>query len=158
MNRQTIVAGLIALAAVAAVIGGILYSTRNNKVELSGSVLRVRSHAVDAENTIVFADVRVQNPSTQQFVIKDVEVYLDDTKGEIISETDAQRLFAYFPVLGKKDNPNLMIRQKINSGATVDRMVSVRFPGPDERVQGRKSLRIVLRDADGARTEIAYKR
>ena len=37
-----------------------------------------------------------------------------------------------YPVLGKKYNPNLMIRQKINPGETIDRMVSVRFPGTEE--------------------------
>ena len=59
--------------------------------------------------------------------------------------------------LGKKYNPNLMIRQKINPGQTIDRMISVRFPGGEERVQKRKGLRIIVRDIDGAKTEIVEK-
>ena len=72
-------------------------------------------------------------------------------------ESDAKRLFAYYPVLGKKYNPNLMIRQKINPGETIDRMVSVRFPGTEESFQKRKRLRIIVRDVDGAKTEIVEK-
>jgi hypothetical protein len=75
----------------------------------------------------------------------------------MFSETDAQRLFSYYPVLGKKHNPNLMIRQRINSGETIDRMVSVRFGATEERVAKRKGLRIVVTDADGAKTEIVEK-
>lgn len=158
MNRQTAVAIAIGLVVVAAVVAVILQTTRKHRVELTGSVLRIRSHSVDPETTVVFADIRVTNPSTQQFVVNEVDVYMDDQKGETFSEADAQRLFTYYPVLGKKDNPNLMIRQKIESGETIDRMVTVRFNGPDASVQARKSFRIVVTDIDGAKTEIAEKR
>jgi predicted short-subunit dehydrogenase-like oxidoreductase (DUF2520 family) len=162
VDSRHVVAGVIAVLIVGAVVGGILFSTRQNRVELTGSVLRVRSHAVDNENTIVLADIRVSNPSTQQFVVKEVQVLLEEHQGSPIpgdtfSETDAQRLFTYYPVLGKKYNPNLMIRQKINPGETMDRMISVRFSGSEDRVQKRKGLRIVVTDADGAKTEIVEK-
>jgi hypothetical protein len=121
-------------------------------------VLRVRTHAVDPENTVVFADVRVTNPSTQQFVVQDVAVFLDDLQGDSFSETDAKRLFEYYPVLGKKYNSNLMIRQKINPGESIDRMVTVSFKAIDEKVQKRKALRIVITDVDGAKTEIVEKK
>jgi hypothetical protein len=158
VNRQTAVAIAIGLVVVAVAVGVMLQTTRKHRVELTGSVLRLRSHSVDPETTVVFADIRVTNPSTQQFVVKEVDVYMDDQKGETFSETEAQRLFTYYPVLGKKDNPNLMVRQKVESGETIDRMVTVRFTGPDANVQARRSFRIVVTDADGAKTEIAEKR
>ena len=158
MNRQSITAIAIGLVVVAIAVGVILQTTRKNRVELTGSVLRVRSHAVDPETTVVFADIRVSNPSTQQFVVKEVEVYVDELEGDEFAENDAQRLFSYYPVLGKKDNPNLTIRQKINPGETIDRMISVRVSASDESVQSRKALRIVVTDVDGAKTEIAEKR
>ena len=101
-------------------------------------MLKVRTYPVDADNTVVFADIRVTNPSTQQFVVQDVKVLLEPRptailETEIVFETDAQRLFTYYPVLGKKYNPNLMIRQKINSNETIDRMISVRFPGTESK-------------------------
>jgi hypothetical protein len=162
VNKQVAIAASIAVLLVAAVVGSILFSTRHNRVELHGTLLRVRTQSIDGDNTVVLADIRITNPSTQQFVVEDVQVLLQPQSGEAIpgdtfSETDAQRLFTYYPVLGKKYNPNLMIRQKINPGETIDRMISVRFPGGEERVQKRKGLRIIVRDIDGAKTEIVEK-
>lgn len=157
MNRQTIVAGAIAVLLVGALVGSILYSTRNQLV-LNGSFLRVRTLAMDAENTIVFADVRISNPSPQQFVVQNVEVFMDDMEGGLFSELEAQRLFDFYPVLGKKYNANLTIRQKINRGETIDRMVTVRVPATEKRTQDRGALRIVVTDVDGVKTEITEKR
>jgi hypothetical protein len=162
VNKQAVVAGSIAVLLVAIAVSSILYSTRHNKVELHGELLRVRTLPIDTGNTVVLADIRITNPSTQQFVVEDVQVLLQPQSGEaipgdIFSETDAQRLFTYYPVLGKKYNPNLMIRQKINPGETIDRMISVRFPGGEEQVQKRKGLRIIVRDIDGVKTEITEK-
>jgi hypothetical protein len=162
MNKNRAAIGFLALVLVGLVVGGILFSTRHNKVELSGSVLKIRTYAVSEDDTLVFADIRVTNPSTQQFVVRDVDVYLDPASGERIqgdtfTEADAKRMFEYYPVLGKKYNPNLMIRQKINPGESIDRMVSVRFPGTEESFQKRKGLRILITDVDGAKTEIVEK-
>lgn len=163
MSKQTAVVALIAVLVVGGVIGGILFSTRHNKVQLTGSFLQVRAHAVDADNTIVFADIRVINPSTQQFMVQDVAVFLDPASGDRVqgdtfAEADAKRMFEYYPVLGKKYNPNLMIRQRINAGESIDRMISVRFPGTEEAFRQRKGLRIVVTDVDGAKTEIVEKK
>ncbi|HYP05479.1 MAG TPA: hypothetical protein VER03_04520 [Bryobacteraceae bacterium] len=154
MSRQNLIAGAIAVVIVVAAVASILYSTKDNKVQLTGELLRVRTHVVDPENTVLVADIRVANPSTQQFVVQDVEVFVDDLKGDVFSESDAQQLFNYYPVLGKKYNPNLMVRQKINSGQSIDRMVTVRLGAKDEKIQQRKALRIVITDVDGAKTEI----
>ena len=158
MNRQNVVAGVIAVIVVAAVVAGILYSTKDNKVYLSGSLLRVRTHAVDPERTVVFTDVRLANPTTQQFVVQDVAVFLDDLEGDVFSDTDTQRLFDYYPVLGKRYNPNLMIRQKINPGESFDRMITVSFKATDEAIQKRGALKIVITDVDGVKTEIVEKK
>lgn len=158
MSRQNVIAGAIAVMIVAAVVASILYSTKNNKVELTGQVLRVRTHPVDEANTVVLADIRVNNPSTQQFVVNNVRVFLGDLEADIFSESDARQVFNYYPVLGKKYNPNLIVRQKINPGETIDRMVTVRFAAKDDRIQSREGLRIVITDIDGAKTEIVEKR
>jgi hypothetical protein len=158
VNRQNVVAGVIAVILVAAAVGAILYSTKDSQVHLAGSLLRVRTHAVDADNTVVLADVRITNPTTQQFVVQDVEVFVDDLKGDSFSETDARRLFEYYPVLGQKYNSNLVVRQKINAGESIDRMVTVSFKATDEKIQKRKALRIVITDVDGAKTEIVEKK
>ena len=162
MNKQAVVAGSIAVLLVAVVVGSILYSTRHNKVELNGTLLRVRTHVIDADNTVVLADIRITNPSTQQFVVEDVQVLLVPRAGNRFPAICSPKPMrnGYSPIIrcsGKKYNPNLMIRQKINPGQTIDRMISVRFPGGEERVQKRKGLRIIVRDIAGAKTEIVEK-
>ena len=158
MNRQHVVVGAIAVLIVVVGVGSILVSTRKNRLELTGQMLRVRTHTVDAQNTVVLADIRISNPSTQDFIVKDVEVYLDNLKGDTFSEIDARRLFEYYPLLGKKYNDNLTIRHKIKSGESIDRMISVSFKASEEQVAKRGAIRIVVTEADGAKTEIVEKR
>jgi hypothetical protein len=159
MNKQAVVAGVIALALVGAVVGGILYSTRKNTVAVTAEILKVRSHQIDPSNTIAVLDFRVTNPSTQQFVVNEVEVLLDmkDGKsiaGDVFSEIDARRMLEYYKVLGPKHNQTLVRREKINSGQSIDRMIAVRFDATDAGVQDRKALRLVIHDVDGPKSEI----
>ena len=159
MNRNSIVSGLIAVLAVGLILGGGLYWTRNNHLELKGDVLKVRSYSIDQNYTVAVIDFRVTNPSTTQFVVKDVDVTLDTSDGKtidgsIFSEIDARRLFDYYKVLGTKFNATLLTRDKINSGETVDRMLAVRFTASDEGIQNRKAIHIVIHDVDGIQTEI----
>jgi hypothetical protein len=163
LERQTLIAGAIAVFLVGGVVGGILFSTRKNRVELTGKVLQVRSHMIDPENTVAVIDFRISNPSTQQFVVREVEVFLDKADGApmdgaVFAEIDAQRAFQYYPVLGKKYNATLVLRDKIEPGQSVDRMILVRFSAPDELVRGRKAIRILIKDVDGPRSEIREQR
>jgi hypothetical protein len=160
VNKQGLTAGLIAVVAVVAVLGAILFSTRHNKIEVKGSVLKLRSHQLSADRTVVLMDVRLQNPSTQQFMVKEVEVYVDGadgkaTQAEIFSDIDGQRVIDYYPVLGKKYNPSLIRRDKIAAGATADRTLLINVPMSDEQFGKRKRVRIVVHDADGPTSEFA---
>ena len=101
MNRGTLIAALIAVAIVGSMIGGGLYWTRNNRLELKGQVLKVRSYSIDQDYTVAVIDFRVTNPSTSQFVVKDIDINLDTREGKtldgsIFSEIDARRLFDYY--------------------------------------------------------------
>jgi hypothetical protein len=159
MNKQALIVGIIALAVVSAIVGGILFSTRHNKVEVTADILKVRSHQIDPASTIVAIDFRLDNPSTQQFVVRDVEVFLDtkDGKslpGDIFAEVDAQRMFDYFKVLGAKHNTTLIRREKLNSGQSIDRMIAARFDASDAIVQDRKAVRLIIHDIDGPKSEV----
>ncbi|MDZ4800395.1 MAG: hypothetical protein SGI92_19735 [Bryobacteraceae bacterium] len=163
MNKQGLTVGLIAVVAVVAAVGAILFSTRHNKVEVKGQVLKVRSHQLSADRTVVLMDVRLENPSTQQFMVKDVEVYVDGSDGkptqaDIFSDVDGQRVIDYYPVLGKKYNPSLIRRDKIASGKTVDRTLLINVPISDVQFAARKGLRIVVQDADGPKSEFSEAR
>jgi hypothetical protein len=163
VNKQGLVAGLIALVAVAALLGGILFSTRHNKVELKGEILKVRSHQLDAEHTVAVLDLRLTNPSTQQFMVKDVEVYVDDPGGaakeaDVFSDIDGLRVLEYYKVLGKRYNPSLIRRDKFSAGQSADRTLMINVPMTDEQFAKRKRLRVVIHDADGPTTEVAEAR
>ena len=159
MNRGSLIAALIAVAIVGSIIGGGLYWTRNNHLELKGQVLKVRSYSIDQDYTVAVIDFRVTNPSTSQFVVKDIDVTLDTREGKtldgaVFSEIDARRLFEYYKVLGTKYNETLVIKDKVESGATLDKMLAVRFTGTDANIQNRKALHISIHDIDGPVTEI----
>lgn len=163
MNRQTLVAPILAIVIVGGLAGGILYWTRNNHLELTGQVLKVRSHMVDPQNTMVAIDFRVTNPSTNQFVVRAVEVFIEDKDGKpldsnIFPEVDARRLFTYYPVLGKKFNQTLVIKDKIDPGQTLDRMIAVGVPITDAALQERTGLRIEIEDLDGSKSVIREER
>ena len=163
MNKQSVLVGAIALVIVVIAVSSVLITTRKNKVELTGEVLKVRTHQMDPEHTIVLIDTRIHNPSTQQFVVREVEVFVEEPDGkrtpaEIFAEADIRRVVDYYKTLGTKDNPGLLRRDKLNSGVTVDKTIAVSAPMTDERFGRRKALRIVVHDIDRKQTEIVEKR
>ena len=163
MNKHSILIGAIALALVAAAVSSILLTTRKNRVELTGEVLKVRTHQIDPEHTIVLIDARIHNPSTQQFVVREVEVFVDEKDGrktatDIFAETDIKRVVDYYKTLGTKDNPGLLRKDKINSGTSTDRTIAVSAPMTDQRFSERKALRLIVHDVDGKQTEIVETR
>ena len=56
----------------------------------SGS--EVRTHQIDAEHTIVLVDTRIDNPSTQQFVVRDVEVFVEEKDGKTTAHRRLRRM------------------------------------------------------------------
>ena len=163
MSKQAVVTCGIALLIVAAAVSGILFSTRKHRVELTGEVLKVRSHQVDPQHTIVLVDMRVANPSTQQFVVRDVEAFVEESDGksvpaELFAESDIQRALTYYKVLGEKYTPGLVRKDRIDSRATTDRSIAFSAPMTDARFAERKAIRIVVHDVDRKSTEIREKR
>lgn len=159
MSKQ-LVAVFVGLAVVTVALMAILVSTRKNRVELTGEVLKVRSHQIDPEHTLFLIDFRVSNPSTQQFVVREVEVFIDEpdgksTPGELFPEIDARRVIDYYKAIGTKYTPGLLRKDKINPGQSLDRSIALSAPMTDDRLQKRKGLRLVVHDIDGAKTEFA---
>jgi len=143
----------------AALVGGGLYLTRNNSLVLKGQVLKLRSVPVDNDTTIAVIDFRVTNPSTGQFVVKNLDVFLDTKDGKQVdsanfAELDSKQMFDYYKVLGKKYNATLLTRDKIEAGQTVDRMIAVRFSVPEDQVTNRKDVRLVIEDLDGMKSQV----
>ena len=163
MNKHSVVIGAVALLIVAAAVSSILVSTRKNRIELTGEVIKVRTHQSDPEHTIALIDFRVKNPSTQSFVVREVEVFVEEPDGkstptDLFSETDIRRVISYYKTLGEKFTPGLLRKDRIAPGETTDRSIAVSAPMTDERLAARKGFRFVIYDVDRATTEFLEKR
>lgn len=159
MNRQALLTTLLGLVIIGAVAGSFIYFAHRQRLHLTGQVVKVRTHSIEPGATLAVIDFRITNPSEHQFVVKRVDVFMTDANSKeidsmTISETDARRLFEYYPILGQKYNPSLVIRDKIEAGQTYDRMIAVRFPVDERTVQGRKDLRINIEDIDEVKAQI----
>jgi hypothetical protein len=152
----------IGLAVVAIGIAGMFYLQRGSHVELKGSVLKVRTAALDETSSVAIIDFRFVNPSNYPFVVRTVDVTMEEKGGNVIksepvSETDAKRLFEYYPLLGQKFNDSLLMRDKIPARQAEDRMIAARFTLPVDKLEERKTFRIRIEDVDGPVSELVEK-
>ena len=159
MSSQAVVAGLIGLTVVGLVVGSSVYFAHQQRLHLSGQILKVRTHQLEPSASLVVVDFRIINPSKHQFKVNTVNVVLTDAAGKeiegtTVSEVDAQRLFQYYPVIGQKFNPTLLTREKIEGGQTIDRMVAARLPVDEQAIQSRKALHVAVEEVDGLKAVI----
>jgi hypothetical protein len=150
----------IGLIVVAIAIVWIFYIQRGAHVELTGSILKVRTLALDEQSSAIILDFRVLNPSDYPFIVRKTSVYLTDPggqtiEGEPISDVDANRLFQYFPMLGQKFNESLVDRTRISAHQSMDRMLAVRFDLPEALLKSRKGLRLRIEELDGPVSELS---
>jgi hypothetical protein len=163
MNPRLLIIAGAALAIVGLIVGTGLFVTKDNKIQLQGKVLGVRSHQVDANGTVAVVDYSVTNPSTNQFQLEEITAQLETSDGktvdgEVFSEPETARLFEYYPMLGQRVNKTFLIREQLNSGQSREAMAAIRFDVPDAQVTNRKGLRIRFKEADGIVTEIVEAR
>ena len=159
MRKQLLPYVGIGVFAVAILVAAIVYIQRGAHLELRGSIQKVRTLATDDSSAVAVIDFRFVNPSDYRFVVRKVEVSLEDKQGRVLegavaSEVDAKRLFEAYPVLGQKYNETLLMRTKVGPRESMDRMVAARFEIPEKLLQERKQLRIRVEDVDGAVSEI----
>jgi hypothetical protein len=149
----------IGLVLVAIGVAVIFHIQRGAHIELRGSVLKVRTLPIDNAVAIAVIDFRFVNPADYPFIVRRVNVLMEDPagriiEGSVISESDAVRLFQYYPVLGQKFNESLTIRTKVAPRLAMDRMIGARFELSDKELEGRKRLTIRIEDVDGAISDV----
>jgi len=157
------VALVVGLLVVAAGVGSVLYMQRGAHIDLKGSVLKVRTQAMDEKSSVAIIDFRFVNPADYPFVVKEVIVSIEDKdgktwEGQPVSELDARRLFEYYPQLGQKFNDSLVMRDKIMGRQSMDRMIATRFEVPEATLESRKKLTIRIVDVDGPVAELRENR
>jgi hypothetical protein len=149
----------IGLVVIALVIGGVFYMQRGDVMQLPGAILKVRTAPLDEQSSVAILDFRVSNPSNVVFQVRSVTLELEggdgkSYEGQPASDGDTQRLFDGLPILGRKYNKTLQIRERINAHASADRMIAARFQAPVSLLDGRKRFVIHVEEADGVTVEI----
>ncbi len=159
LKKQFLIYMAIGVVLVAAAVAFIFHLQRGAHIELRGNVLKVRVFPIDDKSTIAVIDFRCVNPADYRFVVRSVDVSMEDydgrvIEGSVISEVDAARLFEYYPILGQKYNDSLLIRTKVPPGQSMDRMIAVRFDVSEKEMTARKLLKIRIEDVDGAVSDV----
>jgi hypothetical protein len=164
MRGVSPVALVIGLAVIAVLIGGIFYMQRNDKIDLPGKILKVRTALLDdgkndrgddhPPTSLAVIDFRVTNPSDVIFEVRTVSVQMVGADGKVIdgqisSDADAAAVMQARPVLGEKFNKTLMVKERIGAHASVDRMAAVRFVVALEELDARKNLKVRIEEVDG---------
>jgi hypothetical protein len=161
-SKRLLIAFAVGLAVVAAAIGGVMFMARGAHIELRGSILKIRTAAMDDYSCVAVADFRFANPANYPFVVRTVDVSIVGADGNVyqgtpVSEVDAKRLFQFYKLLGQKYNDSLRIRDKIGPRQSQDRMIAARFEMPEALVEARKNLKIRIEDVDGPVSELVEK-
>ena len=160
MQKNFLVAFGIGLAIIALAVGGIFVMQRGDRMQLPGKILKVRTAPLDDDSSIAVIDFRIANPSDILFEVREVTVEMTDSQGksylgQSVSEVDAKRLFEGLPVLGPKFNPTLIMRDRIGSHGSSDRMIAARFQTPLSLLDGRKRFLVRIEEVDGKVFEYA---
>jgi hypothetical protein len=140
-----------------------MYMQRGAHIELTGSILKVRTASMEDNAAVAVIDFRFSNPADYNFVVRTVELLMEDTQGNryqstVISEVDARRMFQYYTLLGQKYNDSLLTRDKIAPRSSEDRMISARFELPEAKLEARKRFIVRIEDVDGPVSEIVEKK
>ncbi|MFB3826782.1 MAG: hypothetical protein ACE15B_08430 [Bryobacteraceae bacterium] len=152
----------IGVVVVFAVVAAVVYRQRGAHVELKGSIVKVRTAALDENSSIAVVDFRFVNPADYAFVVRTVEVSITGADGNayqgmVVSEMDAKRLFEYYKLLGQKYNDSLLMRDKIPPHQSEDRMIAARFELSQALLDARRNLTIRIEDVDGPVSELREK-
>lgn len=144
---------VIGLVAVVIAIAAVFYMQRGDHLELTGSILKVRTAELEAGSSVVVLDFRIDNPTDIRFQVRNVEITMV-AEGKTfetipVGESDAKTLFAAYPVLGAKYNTTLLMRDTIKPRSTEDRMAAARIDLPFKQVEARSKFIMRIEDVDG---------
>ncbi|HWY49658.1 MAG TPA: hypothetical protein VNX70_19885 [Bryobacteraceae bacterium] len=142
----------VAVIAIAVVL--ILSSTKGSHLVINGKILKVRTGALSDNDSIAVMDLRMENPSNLAFVVRQVEVTLEEKDGTmadglVVAKGDLKQLFQFNRFLGDQYNDSLTIKDQIPPHATVDRMLAARFEVKNQDLESAKAIHVSIQDMDG---------
>jgi hypothetical protein len=160
MSKSFVIAFATGLLVVAAVIAGVFYAKQGTHLVPRGSILKIRTQAIDERNSLAVLEVRVVNDSDVKMIVRDIEVVLQtrdghELTGAVVSGSDAKSVFKYYPQLGEQFNEPLLEQDRLQPHQTIDRMLAARFEAPESSVQERKKITVRVQDVDGPVAEFS---
>jgi hypothetical protein len=128
-------------------------------VGVEGEILKVRVAPMDASRSVLVVDFRLTNPVQKEFWVRQARLFVTgpdgvEVEGKTFGDADAERVFAYYPLLGQKFNDSIRMRDKIGAAETWDRMIAAHFPLPEALLEARRGIRIRIEEVDGVVSEI----
>lgn len=152
------------LLASLALAGGIVWivvaTNQAALVTLEGSILKVRTYPLNAQSTLVIADFRITNPSALLFEVDSLEMFVDragspPAPAGILGRTEVDLVFQYQKLTGPKYNNTLIVSNRIQPGATLDRMIAGRVELTEAEIESRTGVRLRIQEFRGQVAEIA---
>jgi hypothetical protein len=154
MSKQFAIFFGVGVAVIAISVVLILSSTKGSHLVINGKILKVRTGALSENDSIAVMDLRMENPSNLTFVVRQVEVTLEEKDGTmadglVVAKGDLKQLFQFNRFLGDQYNDSLTIKDQIAPHATVDRMLAARFEVKKEDLEAAKAIHVSIQDMDG---------
>jgi hypothetical protein len=154
MSKRLLIFFGIGVVAVAIAVVVILSANKGAHLQLQGKIMKVRTGALGEGNSIAVMDFRVENPSDKPFVVRTVDIALEQKNGEMldgitVSKADLKQLFQYNRFLGDQYNDGLGLQDSIAPHSTVDRMVAAHFEVSDQDLEKAKAVHLSIQDVDG---------
>ncbi len=162
LTRTFLIAFGMGLVVVAILIVGTLMKTKSGHLSVVGKIMKVRPLSTDPQNTLVVVDFRAHNEARIPFMSREAKVIVtkadgSEVEGDTVAQSDMDRVFDYYRILGPKYNPVLIQRDRIKGGETMDRMIAASVALPESEVEKRKNLAVRLFDVDGQTFDISEK-
>lgn len=154
LSKRFLILFGVGIAAVALAVYGILSYTKGSHLVLQGKIMKIRTGALSDRDSIAVLDFRVENPSDLPFVVREVEVNMEQpdgslTQGANVAKDDLKRLFQYNRFLGDQYNDALTIKDTVPPHTTVDRMVASRFDVANKDLEAAKAIHLSIQDMHG---------
>ena len=154
MSKRFFIFFGVGVVAVALAVIAILTYTKGSHLVLQGQILKIRTGALSDADSVAVLDFRVTNPSDLPFVVRLVEVSLEQPDGNMVQgnnvvKEDLKQLFQYNRFLGERYNDGLAIKDTIPPHSTVDRMLAVRFDIKNHDLESAKAIHLSIQDMDG---------
>ena len=159
MSKSVLGFSLIALCLGALGLFFFLEQNKGSHLVLNGSIKKVRIQELEPKRSLMILDFRLTNPSDFTFEVKNIDLYLTTSDGEVVegafaAQMNTDQIFESYNTLGQRYNPTLVSREKIPPGKIVDRMVAVSVNLPAAAVESRKKLVLKIEEMNRMITEL----